>query len=132
MTFFRRIAAVLAGFVLVFVGHTATDMALAAIGVFPALDKPWPDQRLFLVALGHRMAWQVLAGWLVALIAPDHPMRHAMVLAGIGTAAAAAGAIVMWGVGPAWYPIALAVSVVPTIWLGARLRRTQLPKAVLA
>ena len=128
MILLRRVGAVLAGFVLVFFGQTATDFALAAIGVFPALDKPFADQRLFLIALGQRMAWQVLAGWLVARLAPDHPMRHALVLAAIGTAAAIAGAVVMRGMGPAWYPIALAVSVIPTIWSGARLREMQLAR----
>src|SRR5258705_13308420 len=117
----RRIGAVLAGFVLVFVGHPATDFALAALGVFPPLDKPFADQRLFLIALGHRMAWQVLAGWLVARLAPDHSMRHALVLAAIGTAAAIVGAGGMRGGGAAWDPIALAVSGVPTHWVGAPL-----------
>jgi hypothetical protein len=126
MTLVRSIAAVLAGFVLVLVGHTATDYALAAVGVFPALDKPFADQRLFLIALGHRMAWQVLAGWLTAFIAPSRPMLHAMILAALGLLGAIGGAVAMWGVGPAWYPIALAVSVVPTLWLGARLRQAQL------
>lgn len=132
MIVIRRVGAVLAGFVLVFVGQTATDFALAAIGVFPALDKPFADQRLFFIALGHRFAWQVVAGWLIARLAPDHPMRHALVLAGIGTVAAIAGAVMMRGMGPAWYPIALAVSVIPTIWLGARLRESQAARAPAA
>jgi len=131
MLVLRRIAAVVAGFLLVLVGHTATDAALEAAGVFPPPGQPFEDPVLLSIALGYRMAWQVAAGWLTAFIAPDHPMRHAMILAGLGLSGAVAGAVMMWNVGPHWYPIALAVSVIPTLWLGARLREWRLTRRAI-
>ena len=56
-------------------------------------------------------------------LAPNHPLRHALVLGGIGVAVSTAGAIAMWNVGPHWYPIAVAVICLPSALLGASLQR---------
>ena len=51
-------------------------------------------------------------------------MRHAAILGAVATALATLGAvtaITQYDLGPAWYPLALAISAHPTVWLGARL-----------
>jgi hypothetical protein len=57
------------------------------------------------------------------MLSPVNPMAHAVVLGLIGLALSATGAVMMWGVGPAWYPITLAVLALPSAWLGGRLHQ---------
>lgn len=63
---------------------------------------------------------------MTARLAPDRPMRHAWILAGIGLAAGLAGVVFYFvagkgQLGPAWYPVLIAVESPPCVWLGGRL-----------
>lgn len=63
---------------------------------------------------------------MTARLAPDRPMRHAWILAGIGLAAGLAGVAFYFIVGgaqlgPAWYPVSIAVEAIPCVWFGGRL-----------
>lgn len=120
----QSIAAVLAGFLTVAVLSTAIDAALEHWGVLPAPGQRMPQPGLNLLALSYRLAVTVLGGYVTAWIAPSAKLRHAVVLGLIGTAAAIAGCIIMIpkDYGPAWYPIALAVTALPCCWLGGRLQ----------
>lgn len=120
----QSIAAVFAGFVVVFALSTGIDAVLHAMGVFPSPDQRMPQPELNLLALSYRLVVTVLGGYVTAWIAPSHKMRHAVILGLIGTAAALAGCIVMIpkDFGPAWYPIALVITALPCCWLGGRLR----------
>ena len=119
----RRIGAVLAGLVLVVVLSIATDTALEMTGVFPPAGKPIWSTPLLLLAAGYRSVYSIAGSWLAARLAPDRPLTHAMVLGGIGFALAIAGAIVMRGYGPAFYPWLLVVLALPCAWLGGKLHR---------
>ncbi len=70
--------------------------------------------------------------YLTARLAPCAPMRRAMIGGLIGTvlATAGAGATVPMDLGPAWYPIALAVTALPLFWLGGALYRRPPPDEV--
>ncbi len=122
------VVAVAGGFVATFVLSVATDAALHAAGVFPALGQPMAEP-LFVVATVYRVAYTVAGGWITARLAPDRPMWHAMVLAAIGLAASLAGVVAWWvggaALGPGWYPVTLLVTSVPAIWAGAKLRERQ-------
>jgi hypothetical protein len=118
----RRIGAVLAGLVAIFAVTTATDVVMHLTGVFPPSYAPPMSTALFLLAFGYRFVFDVAGSYLTARLAPDRPMRHALALGAVGLALSIAGAVTMRGAGPAWYPIALAVSALPCAWLGARLR----------
>jgi hypothetical protein len=85
------------------------------------------ESELNLLALAYRVVYAAAGGYLTARFAPHSPMRHALVLGTIGTVLAAAGAFAMIpkNLGPAWYPIALAVTALPTSWLGAVLFQRQ-------
>ena len=118
----RRILAVAAGFLAVAVLSTVTDQVLHAAGVYPPGGRTMSDE-LFALALAYRVVFTVLGGWITARLAPERPMTHAMVLAGIGLVAAIAGASYALAhpeLGPAWYPWSLVVTAVPCVWLGAR------------
>jgi hypothetical protein len=117
----RRIGAVLAGLVAIFAITTVTDAVMHATGVFPPVGAPPMSSALFLLAFTYRFVFDVAGSTLTARLAPDRPMRHALVLGAIGVVLSTAGAIAMWDAGPAWYPLALAASALPCGWLGARL-----------
>ena len=120
----RSTAAVAAALVANAVLSIGTDQVLHTLGVYPAWGEPMYDASLNLLALAYRIAFGVVAGYLAARLAPHAPMRHVAVLGGIalllGTVGAI-GAIARHDLGPVWYPIALAVSAFPSVWLGGAL-----------
>jgi hypothetical protein len=116
----RRIGAVLAGLAINVVGAGAVDGVLHATGVFPAPGLAMAGS-LFGLALLYRLGFGVMGSSVTARLAPDRSMRHALVLGAIGATIGTVGMIAMWGVGPAWYPLALIVSALPCGWAGARL-----------
>lgn len=119
----RSIAAVLLGFVAVVVLSLATDQILHVLKVYPPWGRPMPDPGDNALALAYRCAYGVVGGYLAARFAPRAPMHHALILGAIGTVMGAIGAAatIPMNLGPAWYPIALALSGLPTAWLGGRL-----------
>jgi hypothetical protein len=119
----RSIAAVVAGLVAIFAVTTATDLVLHATGVFPPVDAPPMSSALFALAFAYRFVFDVAGCYLTARLAPRRPMQHALALGSIGVVLSLAGAIAMWGAGPAWYPLGLAASALPCAWLGGRLAR---------
>jgi len=131
----KSIGAVLAG-ILVGVALTlGTDEVLHKIGVFP----PWGASMVgfdgaLLLATVYRTVYGVVASYIIARLAPDRPMGHALVGGAIGLAVSILGTVVTWNKGPAfgphWYPLALVVLAMPQSWAGGKLRLMQLPTRV--
>jgi hypothetical protein len=84
-----------------------------------------PGQNL--LALSYRIVYGILGGYIAARFAPRNPMRHALILGTLGFIVSTAGvfATLPLHLGPAWYPIALAVTALPCAWLGGWLYRGQ-------
>ncbi|MGQ0640505.1 MAG: hypothetical protein ACT4P6_06995 [Gemmatimonadaceae bacterium] len=122
----RSIAAVTVGFLAVVVFSLATDQVLHMTNVYPSWGQPMWEPSLNLLALGYRSLYTVLGGYITAKLAPRNPTRHVRILAGIGLVLGVAAAIgtVPMKLGPAWYPIALAVSGPLFTILGGRLHRS--------
>lgn len=121
----RSIAAVFLGALAGAVLSLGTDQVLHVLRVYP----PWWGQAMHqpslnLLALSYRLVFGVVGGWVIARLAPHAPMGHALAGGILGTVLSAAGAItaIKMDLGPAWYPIALAVTAVPCTWLGAVLQ----------
>ena len=121
----RSVLAVIAGFVTVVVLSTATDAVLHVLNVYPPNGEPMYDPALNALALSYRCVITVLGGYVCARLAPSRPLRHAFILGVIGLAAGTLGVVATWnmGLGPHWYPIALAVTGLPLTWLGGYLYR---------
>jgi hypothetical protein len=121
----RSALALFLGFLAVLVLSIGTDFILHALRVFPPPDAPMPDPGLNALALTYRCVYAVFGSWIAARLAPDHPMRHALILGAIGLVLSTAGAVTMMplNLGPAWYPIALVISTLPCAWLGGLLYR---------
>jgi hypothetical protein len=123
----RSVAAIFLAFIAVFVLSLGTDQLLHVLQVYPPWGQPMWDPGLNLLALSYRIAYTVLGGYIAARLAPYDPMRHAVVLGVIGFVLAAAGAIYAINrgdLGPSWYPIALALTSVPSTWLGGRFAKS--------
>jgi hypothetical protein len=120
----RSVGAVLAGLVVNVVLALGTDQILHATGAYPGWGQRMADP-LFTLALAYRLIYGVVSGAVTARLAPRAPMAHALVLGGIGSAAAAAGAIAAAtaDLGPGWYTWGLAASALPSAWVGGLLDR---------
>ena len=123
---FRSAAAVLAGFLAVAVLSLVTDQVLHVLQVYPPWGEPMWDPKLNLLAFSYRTVYTIVGGYLAASLAPHRPLRHVVALGILGTIAGTAGVIATWnlGFGPRWYPIALAVTGFPCVWLGCILHRS--------
>jgi hypothetical protein len=114
-------AAVVIGFISVAVLSLATDQVLHVLDVYPPWGEPMYDPRLNLLALSYRILYTVAGGYITASLAPHSPMRHVFVVGILGLITGTAGAIAaisMADLGPSWYPIALALTGFPCVWLG--------------
>ena len=127
----QSIRAVVAGVLFIIVVTTLVDLALHAAGVFPPMDQPIDDS-LALLATSYRIVISIGGAWLTARLAPDRPMRHAMILGLVGTVLGVMGVVTTWnlGLGPRWYPILLAVLAIPQCWVGGKLFEIRRAKAV--
>jgi hypothetical protein len=120
----RSVFAVIAGLVFTVVITTFVDMLLHAVGFYPPIDQPQAlTHGQALVATLYRIPISIVGAWLTARIAPNRPMRHALILGVIGTIVGAIGAVATWNMnlGPHWYGIALAVLAIPQCWAGGKL-----------
>jgi hypothetical protein len=119
------VGAVAAGFIVTALASTATDAVMHAAGIFPSVPRLMSDP-LFALAAAYRALFTIAGGYITARLAPDRPMRHAWILAGIGLVAGLAGVAayhVVGGVelGPAWYAISIPIEAIPCVWLGGQL-----------
>jgi hypothetical protein len=121
----RSVGAVAAGFFVTAAASVAADAVMHATGVFPDSPRSMSDP-LFVLASAYRALFTVAGGYTAARMAPDRPMRHAWILAGIGFVAGLAGVIAYFTMGgaelgPAWYAISIPVEAFPCVLLGAKL-----------
>ena len=116
------IRAVVVGVLVIIVGTTLVDIALHLSGVFPPMSQPINDA-LALLATSYRVIISVGGAWLTARLAPEQPLKHAMVLGYVGVVLGLVGLVATWnlGLGPRWYPIALVVLAIPQCWAGGKI-----------
>ena len=126
----RSIAAVLAGFLTIAILDNLIDYILHSVGVYPPFGQTMADE-LFLLALGYRTVDGILGCYIAASLAPSLPMRHALILGGIGILLSSLGALATIGAGPefgpAWYPLTLVAIVLPCAYVGGRLAEKREP-----
>jgi len=124
MNILRGIGAILAGMIFIVVSHTGTDYVLETLGIFPQRNEGLHITWMVVTATIYRSIFTVVGGYITAALAPNPPMRYVMILGIIGLALGTLAAIVTipMGLGPAWYPIALAVLALPCVWLGGKLK----------
>lgn len=119
------IGAILAGFVTVFILSVLTDSLFEKLGIFPSTPdgilSPW----MLTLALLYRCIYTVLGGYITAKLSPVKPLRNVVILGGVGTIAAILGLIGGWNLSAHWYPIALAITAFPLVWIGGWLVKSE-------
>lgn len=123
----RGIGAVLAGFAVIVALSIGTDQVFHALDVYPPWGEPMQETWRNVLALSYRCVYAVLGCYLAARLAPLAPMAHALALGAVGLVLSTLGAIAMWGMGPNWYPVLLALSALPCAWVGGALH-TRAPR----
>ena len=119
---FKSIGAGVAGIVVGAGLSFGTDFILESVGVLPH-GNLYVSTWLIWGVLFYRSVYNVLGFYVVARFAPNHPMRHALVLGVIGTLVSVIGAVATanMNIGPAWYAWTLAALTMPAAWLGGKL-----------
>ena len=125
----RSIMAVIVGIVAGVLPTLITDAVLHVTHVFPPLGQSMSDG-LFVLATAYRIVFSTFGSYVIARLAPNRPMRHALIGGIIGVIVSTIGAAVTWNhvpsLGPHWYPISLIVTALPCAWLGGKVRLMQL------
>jgi len=129
MNILKSIGAVLAGLIFIFVTHSAVDYILESLGIFTPRSERFDTSWMVITATIYRTLLSIVGCYLTGILAPSRPMLHALILGLTGLALSTAAAVVLipMNLGPAWYPIALAVLSVPCAWVGGMFaeRRTK-------
>ena len=120
-TIFKSIGAILAGMITGAILSIGTDFVLETIGIFPPPNKGFFIWWMLVLALIYRGVYTVAAGYVTATLAPNQPMRHAIILGIIGVIVTILGSIANWEKSSVWYPIALILITLPCTWLGGKL-----------
>ncbi|MFN0215877.1 MAG: hypothetical protein ACKVT2_16585 [Saprospiraceae bacterium] len=117
----KSIGAVIAGFALLVILSMTTDIILEKTGVMKT--EPFSENPVWLIAIIilYRTIFNTFGCYLTARLAPNKPMKHAIILGIIGVVLTIVGLIVMWDIPPRWYPISLIVLTLPAVWLGGKI-----------
>ena len=121
---FRSIGAFAAGIIVTFGLSYGTDYVLRVVGVLP--EKTFYVAWFLIVpVILYRTIYNSIGGYVVATLAPGHPVGHAVAIGVLGTIGSIGGAVATWNVhvGPHWYPLTLAVLSLPATWYGGNLSR---------
>jgi hypothetical protein len=126
----KSLWAVFAGVLVVIVVTTLVDIALHLAHVYPPAGEPLTDA-LSVLATAYRIVVGIAGGWVTARLAPDRPMRHALALGLVGAVLGIVGLVATWnlGLGPRWYPVALAVLAIPQSWAGGAIFQARAVKS---
>jgi surface polysaccharide O-acyltransferase-like enzyme len=125
----RSAGAVMGGAVAAVILSLVTDMLMYKIGLLPQPGQPASSNALLLATV-YRTIYGIFGSYIAARLAPNRPMKHALLLGILGFIVSVVGAAATWSrqpsLGPHWYPVALVVLALPTAWAGGKLRLMQL------
>ena len=118
----KSIWAIVAGILFIIIVTTIVDIVLHVVHVYPPMEQPINNE-LALLATAYRVVISIAGAYLTARLAPDRPMRHAIILGYVGVVLGLIGVMATWNLdlGPGWYPIALVVLAIPQCWVGGKI-----------
>ena len=122
----RSVLAIVAGFLFIGVCATGADLALKAglpesFGPGGRVD----SVPLLLFMQGYVALFAITGCWLAAHLAPNHPMRHALILGALGFVFNIVGISQMWDTAPAWFHVMSLALVMPYAWFGGWLHTSR-------
>jgi hypothetical protein len=119
-TFWKSVWAVLAGLLVIIILSVAFDTILKLMEILP-WDHLFVSTGLILFVIFYRAVFSLAGCYLTAKLAPRNPMKHALILGGIGVIVSAIGTVLAADLGPVWYGWTLAAISLPIAWLGGKL-----------
>ena len=125
----RSALAIVVGFVLIGALSVGTDLLVmrAMPGSFDAAGGT-TDPRVLALVLAYVGVYATFGCYVAARLAPDRPMRHAIVLGLLGLAMNVAVSVAKWDALPRWYVVIGLATTMLWAWLGGRLRERELAR----
>ena len=120
----RSIGAVFAGLLFIAVTHNGTDFILENMGVLPK-GNLHVATGLILMVLVYRTVFSLIGCYITARLAPNHPLRHALILGILGAIVSAIGAVVASDLAPGWYGLTLALLAIPIAYVAGKFYELQ-------
>ena len=122
----RSIWAVVAGFlfIVVLAGVTTTIAHKVSPAMFAA-NGATSNTAMLLMATVYVGVFATVGCYLTARLAPQNPMKHALILGALGLLFNIAGSVMTWSLYPQWYTILNLLLIMPYAWLGGRLRENE-------
>ncbi len=132
MNILKSIGAVLAGILANAILAVGTDAILIQSGLAPAYSEsqPWPTTSLAIATI-YRILYGIAGGYITAMAAPQHPMKHVIILGILGTVATLVGLLSHLNQPDTWYPAILAITAFPTCWVGGKVFHKQRPNPAI-
>ena len=124
----RSIVAIVVGFVVIALLSVGTDHALRALLPGYFVGGRTDSVMVLVLVLLYVGFYATFGCWLAARLAPNRPMRHAIVLGLLGLAFNVMGTIAAWDTAPRWYHLTALVLVMLWAWLGGHIRERQLAR----
>src|SRR5688572_8281144 len=122
----KSIGVMLFAFVINALLSMLTDFLLESIGVLPNPEKGLFETWAILLVLFYRGVYTILTGFIIAKLAPNKIMLHAMILGIIGTiiTVIAASSPSFAEKAPLWFGYTLAAITIPCLWLGVKIQES--------
>lgn len=120
-TAFKSAGAIIVGFVIGAILSIWTDLLLEKFGIMAMTPFDSNPVWLLVIVVLYRFVFNTFGVYITAALAPNSPMRHAMILWGIGFILSAGGTIAMWDIPPHWYPIVVTLLALPCAYIGGKL-----------
>jgi hypothetical protein len=129
----RSILAIAAGFISIGLLAFGADAVLRNVmpGAFSPAGRV-DSVPVLLLIMSYVLVFAVAGCYLTARLAPNRPLKHALILGALGLIFNIAGTIALWHTAPAWFHLISLLLVMPAAWLGGRLREAQLGHTVTA
>lgn len=125
----RSILAIVVGFVLVGLLSFGGDAAFRAAGLLPPAGERVTDVGMLLLTQVYVAVAAILGCYVCARLAPDKPMKHALILGALGFVFNVVGFAATWGQVPVWYNVLALALVMPYAWIGGRIRERELARS---
>ncbi len=119
MKILRSVLAIVAGFVAIAVLALGADAVM--LRALPQLFGPEGRSEhtgLLLAMIVYSAGFAAAGAWLTARLAPNRPLRHALILGALGLVLAVPVTIRHWHTAPAWFHVATLALTMPAAWIG--------------
>lgn len=117
-TLLKSIGAILAGFLSGALLSIGADLLMEQSGMMSMEHFKESPLYILLIVIAYRFVFNVAGCYLTARLAPNKPMKHAIIIGIIGTVLSIVGTIAMWDLAIPFYNITIILMSLPSAWLG--------------